>query len=469
MWILDIRPKKIDQLLINDGQKNELHKWINELDNVCLFITGKSGTGKSTVANALLAEYGYEVKELNATNLRSVTVLKKTFKDAVMNKFWASIGKKMALVIENVDLFSTGDAKGLLNEFIRNIDEINKKNGFKNPIICTANDITKPLKKLCNHTHHFPLNNPNVMQIMELSRFIIKEKKMGLNNSCVALLGEYITDYRQLINTLEYLYNVYGGDKLGAKELYDFLKSMDVNDTDHQLNRFMKQLVSRDLSVKEYIDGYETDPLLIPDTIYENYIKFSYGRSCGKDKKYEILADMSDLMSQSVGLYQKMGPNLIWNVTNVYGFYSTVKSSKYLHKQCNKGTPVTLAKSRLFSIDQQISNNNKRILKLYQPLGIGEQEMITLVELITYNLFGKKGDINEAAKLILEHGIDLDTMFREILTVAKHKGKIYDKKFTKTLKNNIVAAMKKIQEAEKAEKVSKGKKIDNKEKELVLV
>lgn len=455
MWILEIKPKDINHLLINDGKKKELRDWIGSLDNVCLFITGKSGTGKSTVATTLLEEYGYDVRELNAINLRSVSVLKKVLKDAIMNKFWASIGKKIALLIENVDLFSTGDAKGLLNEFIKNIDEINKKTGFKNPIICTANEISKPLKKLCNHTHHFPLHNPSSIQVTELAKKIVKERGMGLNESCIALLGEYIGDYRQLITTLEYLYNVYGGEKISAKELFNFLKNMDDRVSDHQLTKFIKQITCTDMSVKECLDGYDTDPLLIPDTVYENYTKFVYGRNCTKEEKYNILTGMSEIMSKAIGLYQKMGANQIWSITNVYGYYSTVLSSKYLHRSCKKGSTSALSKSRLFSIDQQISNNNKRIMKLYQPLGIEEQEMITLIELITFNLFTKKGDMDEAARLILEYNIDLDTMLREILTVAKHKGKVYDKKFTKTLKNNIIASMKKIQKEMKEVKEEK--------------
>lgn len=445
MWILEIKPKDVNHLLINDGKKKELREWIGNLNNVCLFITGKSGTGKSTVASTLLKEYGYDVKELNALNLRSVSVLKKVLKDAILNKFWASIGKKIAIVIENVDLFSTGDAKGLLNEFIKNIDEINKREGFKNPIICTANEISKPLKKLCNHTHHFPLNNPTSMQLVELAKTIIKDKGMGLNDGCIALLGEYISDYRQLITTLEYLYNVYGGEKIGAKELFNFLKNMDDRISDHQLTKFIKQITCIDMSVKECLDGYDTDPLLIPDTIYENYIKFVYGRNCDKKDKYKILTGMSEIMSNAIGLYQKIGSNQIWGITNVYGYYSTVLSSKYLHKYSKKGSTTVLSKSRLFSIDQQISNNNKRIIKLYKPLGIGKTEIITLIELITFNLFTKKSDLDEASRLIIKYNIDLDTMLREILTVAKHKGKVYDKKFTKTLKNNIINSIKNIQ------------------------
>lgn len=444
MWILEIKPKNIDKLLINDDKKKELRDWINNLNNVCLFITGKSGTGKTAIAYTLLKEYGYEVKELNAINLRSVSVLKKALKDAIMNNFWASIGKKIALVIENVDLFSTGDAKGLLNEFIKNIDEINKKTGFKNPIICTANDISKSLRKLCNHTHHFPLMTPSSIQITDLAKIIVKEKGMILNNSCIALLGEYIGDYRQLITTLEYMHNIYSGENIEQKTLLNFLKNMDDRISDHQLTKFIKKITYTDMSVKECMDGYETDPLLIPDTIYENYIKFVYGRKCNKKEKFDIFVGMSDIMSKSIGLYQKMGANQIWNITNIYGYYSTVLSSKYLNKYCKKGSTSALSKSRLFSIDQQISNNNKRIIKLYKPLGIGEQDIITLIELITFNLFSKKGDIYEASRLILKYNIDLDTMLREILTVAKHKGKVYDKKFTKTLKNNIIASMKTV-------------------------
>lgn len=444
MWILEIKPKNINDLLINDDKKKELRDWIDNLDNVCLFITGKSGTGKSSIATTLLKEYGYEIKELNATNLRNISVFKKILKDAIMNKFWASIGKKFAIVIENVDLFSTGDAKGLLNEFIKNIDEINKKNGFKNPIICTANEISKPLKKMCNHTHHFPLNNPSSIQVIELTKKIIKEKGMILNENCITLLSKYICDYRQLITTLEYLYNIYGTDIISENDLLNYIKNIDDRISDHQLTKFIKQMSSTNMSVKDCLDGYDTDPLLIPDTIYENYIKFVYERDCSKDDKYNILTGMSKIMSKAIGLYQKMGANHIWNITDVYGYYSTVLSSKYLNKYCKKSNTLVLSKSRLFSIDQQISNNNKRIMKLYQQININKQDMITLIELITFNLFTKKGNIDQASKLILEYNIDLDTMLREILTVAKHKGKVYDKKFTKTLKNNILASMNKI-------------------------
>ena len=428
-----------DQLILKDSDKKKIKNWLTKKPNVCLFLTGPTGSGKTASTFALAKQFGYSVRELSCTSLRSVAILRKLIFGAVLNKNFLSANKNVLVVIENIDLLSTGDAKGLLNEFVKLIDKINKLDTHKNPIICTTTVVTKPLKKLANHSTHINLTTPNSMMLEQLGAHIVKSKGLGISSSSISLLPQFVIDFHGVVELLNRFFYMYGVEKVDVNTFYTFLKTVDIREQDVQLVKVVKKILTEPLDTSELLRMFETDPLLIPDSLFENGVKAIYKKP-GEDK-LERMGKMLEHLSKGIGISQEIGHGQLWSILEPYGLHSAVLPAKTVVGKKNGSGVFQIEKSRLFSIDQQICNNNSRINKLALQLGLNRSELITVVELITHNLLSKKGDIKKAAELVIKYGIDLDSSFRDILTIAKHKGKNYGKRFTKSLRGTLDKAV----------------------------
>jgi len=75
LWFEKHRPKKIKELLIQKKDLQIVTKWIKNFKNKvkgtpnCLFLYGPPGIGKTSLANIILSENGFDVCEFNASEV----------------------------------------------------------------------------------------------------------------------------------------------------------------------------------------------------------------------------------------------------------------------------------------------------------------------------------------------------------------------------------------------------------------
>lgn len=66
IWTFKHEPKTIDEMVLNEDEKEKLKKWINEAPNMLL--AGPPGVGKGTFANIFLESTGYDYIKLNCSD-----------------------------------------------------------------------------------------------------------------------------------------------------------------------------------------------------------------------------------------------------------------------------------------------------------------------------------------------------------------------------------------------------------------
>lgn len=87
LWVEKYRPKTVDGYVFrDDGQKNQVLKWIKEGSIPHLLLSGTPGIGKTTLAKLLLNELGiseYDILEINASRERGIDEVKGRITDFI--------------------------------------------------------------------------------------------------------------------------------------------------------------------------------------------------------------------------------------------------------------------------------------------------------------------------------------------------------------------------------------------------
>ena len=123
LWGEKYRPKKIEDLLIKKADLDKAIEWIEAFKNKkkgtsnCLFLYGPPGVGKTTFARIKLNSYDYDIRELNASELRNAKILREVIKDINGNinvlNFMCNIKKKIGGIMDEIDGMTMCERSGL--------------------------------------------------------------------------------------------------------------------------------------------------------------------------------------------------------------------------------------------------------------------------------------------------------------------------------------------------------------------
>jgi replication factor C large subunit len=140
-----LRPKNISELIGNEQSRLELVKWLKhwKLGSKSVFLIGPPGVGKSTSVYAVAREFGYEVIEFNASDVRTREKLRTTLGPALVNSSVFGPKEKIMVFLDEVDgLSGRSDYAG--SEFILDFIE-----NTTIPVVLAANVEDDPkLRKL---------------------------------------------------------------------------------------------------------------------------------------------------------------------------------------------------------------------------------------------------------------------------------------------------------------------------------
>lgn len=203
LLVEDWRPSTIDECILPDDLKKQLKEFAAKGEIPSLLLSGKAGTGKTTVARALCNDLNCDYIIINGSEESGIDTLRTKVKNFAATVSLMSDAKHKVIIIDEADYLnptSTQPAlRGLIEEFWNNCRFIFTCN-FKNRIIT-------PLHSRCS-TIDFDFGKESANKLM--ADFFMRVMKI-LDHSDIKydqkVLAEFVKlhfpDFRKTLNELQ--------------------------------------------------------------------------------------------------------------------------------------------------------------------------------------------------------------------------------------------------------------------------
>ncbi len=202
------RPKRLRDIAGNRKAIEDLTDWLknwsakNEKKGVIIY--GPPGIGKTSAALALANEFGYDVIEMNASDIRNYESVRKIAMRGAVNNSLFGESKKKLIILDEADNLSGVEDRGGIKAIAETLEVT------KQPIILIANDLyalTSRSQSFSKHCMEIRFNRPRKEEIFRLLKRISVEEGIDVYDELLIEIAEMCNgDIRSAIRDLE------GGD-----------------------------------------------------------------------------------------------------------------------------------------------------------------------------------------------------------------------------------------------------------------
>lgn len=441
-WIEKYKPKKSSELICNTMQVKRIINWLNDFNNPTtpssIIITGPHGVGKSISIKLILKEKNYLTKELHSNDTENKKVISEMMNSAVRSSNVYDLllhrrNSKYAILINDTDTITSTKEKGYLTALFKQNE---KERLF--PIIFISspqhNKLISDIKKANGLEIKF--EHPSEKNMTDFIKKIASIEKIKIIDPLVIkkIIAFSQYDIRRLIYILHNLYYNFGSKEVKVKDIIEFCNCSQGKNIDIGLFDATKQLLNRYNGVNNSIILYETEKVLIPLMVHENYYKpMAYKCNSNKDK-LQIMKDITTLISRGDMIETNIYTDQNWYLQPIHGFLTCVETSYALNKfSTSKKVPFY---NMSFSSDLNKTSlkniNKKNIFTLQSLIPHKNIDDVLFINKIIYQLV-KEERFNELNELIskynlnsknVEVAIKIDKTLEKITITPKNKKKI---------------------------------------------
>ncbi|ODN05414.1 Chromosome transmission fidelity protein 18 [Orchesella cincta] len=174
-------------------------------------LAGDPGLGKTTCAHIIAKHAGYNVREVNASDDRSVQVFRKFIDDTTQSRSEIfQDGRPNCLIIDEIDGAQTDSVNVLVELVTGNATESGKKKAKKilrRPVICICNDLySTSLKLLRKHAFIIQFPQISVPRLIDRLNEVSDREKLFLDSKTLQnLCHKSECDIRSCLSTLQFL------------------------------------------------------------------------------------------------------------------------------------------------------------------------------------------------------------------------------------------------------------------------
>ncbi|MEM4261337.1 MAG: replication factor C large subunit [Candidatus Diapherotrites archaeon] len=186
-WLVRYFPKSEDEFVGNVEAVSFVVQWAKKWSSgetlSPLLLWGQSGSGKTALAYFVARKFGWDVLELNSSNVRTKEEVLKVLGAASVSSSFS--GSKRLILIDEVDSLGKADKGGLqaINEIIKS---------SKNPVILTANDIfsNRAVSQLRFSCKPIEFKKINYLSIAKRLKEILSLEKIPFDDDAVVELAK---------------------------------------------------------------------------------------------------------------------------------------------------------------------------------------------------------------------------------------------------------------------------------------
>jgi DNA polymerase III delta prime subunit len=201
LWVEKYRPKTVAECVLPAVAKSMFAKIVETGECQNLLLSGKPGTGKTTVARALMEEIGCDYMVINASLDRNIDVLR-----TEITQFASTVsfsGKKKFVILDEADYLNQNSTQPALRNFI---EEYSSSCGFI--LTCNyPNKIMEPLRSrlfMINFEVHQSEEAKMKVDFSKRAFDILSAENVTFDKQVVMLIvNKMFPDFRKVLNELQ--------------------------------------------------------------------------------------------------------------------------------------------------------------------------------------------------------------------------------------------------------------------------
>ena len=303
LWVEKYRPKTVADCILPTELKKTFSEFVKDKHIPNLILSGSAGTGKTTIAKAMVEEIGSTWMLINGSEESGIDVLRTKIKN-----FASTVsleGGRKYIILDEADYLNPQSTQPALRGFM---EEFHKNCGFI--LTCNyKNRLIPPIHSRCSNID-FTIRNGERVKLAE-SFFkrvqdILGQEKIKSEPKAVAeLINKFFPDWRRCLNELQ-RYSASGQIDAGIlvnlsteniKELVGFMKAKEftnvrkwiVNNLDNDPSRIFRTIYN---SLYDNLDHSTIPHAVVIIADYQHKSAFV------ADQEINMLACMTELMSQ---------------------------------------------------------------------------------------------------------------------------------------------------------------------------
>ena len=455
IWINKYQPQKLSEIIGNKQQIEIIKKWLLNYDNHknhFAVMSGGHGIGKNLIIKLALQETGYQIKNICSTSLKNKNmVLDEIIHPCAKTRnVYNSINNqvnnlKYAIVIDDTESITLKSEKENLAELLK----LNSQHKYF-PIIFISNlQHSKLVDNLKKTSLEIMLQSPTFDQIKNYIANICLKEKMNITND--KIYGQIIKftqcDIRRLLYVLQDLYYTYKTEPITVEMFKEYQHLTQKKDIDIGLFYAAKNLLDEYKNVNECLQLYETEKVLLPLTIYENYYRKIFKQKMSDADTLKIMSEISNSASIGDVIETNIYSDQNWFLQNIHGFYTCADISYTINTIGAKYIDPNVKETKKINYDLEFSidlhktssrniNRKKNILVLQSKLKNKNIDDMLYINKIFFEL--EKNKSNSIIKSIKDqYGLDQKNILLA-LKIDKTNEKINEKngkKFNDRLNN----------------------------------
>lgn len=349
LWTVRYAPTKLDQLCGNKSTIEKLRQWLTawpqkfgnrkpekgETEFRAALLSGPPGVGKTTAAHLVAESLGYDVIEMNASDVRSKKLLDSKVggmlnNTSVMGFFSnndtvSANNNKFCIIMDEVDGMSGGDRGGVgqLAAFARKTQA---------PMIMICNDKSLPkMRPFDRVTLDLPFRRPSAREMKSRLMTISLREGIKLDPNIIdQLVAATSNDIRQIINLLSMVSvtqkNIDSSNTKGISN--DWQKNIALKPFDiiPRLLSGQTWLPNGPVPLFKKMEWYFDDHAFVPLMMQENYLNSRPSKASNKLKHLELVAEAADSISLGDIVDKKIhSAEQLWSLMPLHAILSTVR------------------------------------------------------------------------------------------------------------------------------------------------
>jgi replication factor C subunit 1 len=450
-WIEKYRPIKISDLVVNTNAVNDIINWLKTFDDTktqflqlknnkksrsnkkqtdddvkyesCMVITGGHGHSKTCTVDIILKEMNYDIYYLDIKKIKlckdiNSIITQSMISPNILSVLTRGAIKKHIIVVDNLESITSSTEKAS----ILNLQKMNDLNWYC-PIIFISNDQhNKLLFNIKKFSHKVTFYIPSAYDLRQILTRIAQNENVLFENSFVVekIINYSQGDIRQLIFILYELKCMHEGKKITLKSVREYCDASNMRDVDINLYKATNKLLQNYKSINGCVALYETEKVLLPLMIQQNYIECiiqNYDEDCDTYKLTQIISDslsMGDITENYIYGEQN------WNMQDIHGIFTCVTPSFYINVNennkrldFNSSFPKDLNKTSIKSINKKNIVNTDQCLK---NMNIFDYIFVSKV---VYNYI-QNNNIEDCVKLLSGYNMEMEYI-ESLLKINKIK------------------------------------------------